>query len=195
MNEAEQTKTASDALARNPLCPTIRAAITINEYSTTDGNLDLTRLAEALANQVKTAKAGDRTHAEAMLIAQAHTLDAIFNNLATSADDTGYLKKLDLYLKLALRAQSQCRATWEALAAIKHPPMVGYVKQANIAHGPQQVNNAAVPAHAPSPAPNNENSKNEVLEANDGERLDVGATSTTSGAHPAMATLGALHRP
>jgi hypothetical protein len=44
-------------------------------------------------------------------------------------------------------AQSQCRAT---LATIKHPPVMGYVRQANIAHGPQQVNNAsAAPGGSP----------------------------------------------
>jgi hypothetical protein len=38
-----------------------------------------------------------------------------------------------------LRAQSQCRAIWEALAAIKNRPVMGHVRQGNIAHGPQQV--------------------------------------------------------
>jgi hypothetical protein len=28
------------------------------------------------------------------------------------------------------------------LATIKNPPVMGYVRQANIVHGPQQVNNA-----------------------------------------------------
>ena len=46
------------------------------------------------------------------------------------------MKNLDTYLKVALRAQSQCRATWEALGTIQNPPVMGYVRQANIAHGP-----------------------------------------------------------
>ncbi len=83
-----------------------------------------------------------------MLTAQAHTLDAIFNNLARRAINAKYMNELEPYLKLALRAQSQCRATWEALATIKNPPVMGYVRQANVAHGPQQVNNV-------SAAPNN----------------------------------------
>jgi hypothetical protein len=37
---------------------------------------------------------------------------------------------------LALKAQSQCRATLETLAAIKNPQPVAFVRQANIAHGP-----------------------------------------------------------
>ena len=46
-------------------------------------------------------------------------------------------------MKLALRAQSQCRATLETLAAIKNPPVI-YAKQANVTSGPQQINNGAV---------------------------------------------------
>jgi hypothetical protein len=49
------------------------------------------------------------------------------------------MDNLDTYLKPALRAQSQCRATSEALPDIEHPPVMGYVRQASIAHGPQQV--------------------------------------------------------
>ena len=49
------------------------------------------------------------------------------------------------YLRLALKAQAQSRATAEALAAIKQGPVV-IARQANIAHGPQQVNNGPAPA-------------------------------------------------
>ena len=45
--------------------------------------------------------------------------------------------------KLALKAQSQCRATLETLAAIKNPPVI-FVKQAN---GHQQVNNGVAASH------------------------------------------------
>jgi hypothetical protein len=43
------------------------------------------------------------------------------------------------------KAQNQCRMTLETLSTIKNPPVV-YAKQANIAHGPQQVNNGTAPA-------------------------------------------------
>jgi len=36
-------------------------------------------------------------------------------------------------------AQSQCRATWEAIAEVKNPRAVAFVRQAYIAAGPQQV--------------------------------------------------------
>jgi len=71
---------------------------------------------------------------------------------------------------------------------------MGYVKQANIAQGPQQANNAATPAYAAPPLPENKKSQNELLEVKHGERLDVRQTSTTSDAHSAMATVGAINR-
>ena len=38
-------------------------------------------------------------------------------------------------MKLALKAQNQCRMTLETLAAIKNPPVI-YARQANFANGP-----------------------------------------------------------
>jgi hypothetical protein len=43
-------------------------------------------------------------------------------------------------MRLALKAQGQCRATLETLAVLKNPPTV-FAKQANIAAGAQQVTN------------------------------------------------------
>ena len=94
---------------------------------------------------------------------QAHTLDAIFNNLARRTINAEYMDNLDRYLKFALRARSQCRVTWEALATIKNSPVAGYVRQANIAHGPQQVNNAsAAPAGAPARGRKSESAKQTI---------------------------------
>jgi hypothetical protein len=138
---------------------------------------------------------GDLTRGEAMLTAQAHSLDILFNTLARRASKAEYMESLDRYLKLALRAQSQCRATWEALATIKNPPMVGYVKQANIAHGHQQVNNAPYSASEAPRARGNESSQDKQLEEKHGERLDTRATGAAGRADPAMATLGEVDRP
>lgn len=46
----------------------------------------------------------------------------------------------EINMRMALRAQNQARATAETLAAVKNPTVV-FARQANIAHGPQQVNN------------------------------------------------------
>ena len=104
-----------------------------------------------------------------------------------------YPDAADRYLRLALKAQNQCRATLETLALIKSPPTV-FARQANIAHGPQQVNNAGVGASIPrARAGDVENVRNELLEAHD-ERLDAGTTSATGEGDQALAPLGTLHR-
>jgi hypothetical protein len=174
------------ALARGVLRPTVQAAVTLKSYDNAFGDIDLNCLIDSLIEQTKASNDGDLGRAESMLTTQAHTLDAIFNNLAKRAITAEYMNNLDTYLKLALRAQSQCRTTWEALSAIKNPPVLGYVRQANIAHGPQQVNNEADASRTRE----NENPQNKVLEKKDGERLDTGTTGTAGKADPAMATVG-----
>jgi len=182
-------------LAQTALRPTVQGAVTVQQYGKKFGELDLMGLVGALTEQTQAVNNGDMGRGEAMLAVQAHTLDAIFNALAQrAAINIGeYLDATDRYMRLALKAQSQCRATLETLATIKNPPMMGYVKQANIAHGPQQVNNGAAPISEPR-ARENENLQNKLLGVNDGERLDFETTSTASGADPAMATVGEIDR-
>lgn len=143
---------------------------------------------------VKTANGGDLKRPEAMLTTQTHTLDAMFNNLARRATNAEHLGKSDRFLRLALRAQSQCRATLETLAAIKNLSPMAFVRQANIAHGPQQINNAETPADKVARARENENPQNELLEQTHDERLDTGKAGAAGGADPAMATVAAIDR-
>jgi hypothetical protein len=80
-------------------------------------------------------------------------------------------------MRLGLKAQSQCRATLETLAQIKNPPVV-IARQANIAQGPQQVNNEMMPSgRACAGAGENEKPQNKLLEAQNAERLDFGTAS------------------
>jgi hypothetical protein len=55
---------------------------------------------------------------------------------------------------------------------------MGYVRQANIAHGPQQVNNGT--CDDTPRTQENQNSQNKLMEQKDGERLDIGTTSMAS---------------
>jgi hypothetical protein len=185
----------SVAIARTVIQPTGQAAVTLKEYNRrTYGDLALDGLIDALTEQTRASNDCNLERAEVMLTAQAHTLDAIFNNLARRAINAEYMDNLDRYLKLALRAQSQSRATWEALATIKHPPMMGFVRQANIAHGPQQVNNASAASDGAPRTAENPNLQNKLLGEQDGERLDFGTTCAPGRADPAMATVGAIDR-
>ena len=184
------------SMARAVLLPTIQSASTLKMYEKKFGDIGLTELVEALTEQTSLAIDGDISRAEAMLTTQAHTLDAIFNNLAQrAAMNMGeYLDATETYLKLALRAQSQCRSTWESLSTIKNPPVAGYVKQANIAHGPQQVNNSSVPEAMASRTGEKENPQNKLLEEKDGQRLDAGTTGTAGRTDQDMATVGSVDR-
>lgn len=182
------------AIAKFTLRPTVQAAVTLSEYGKVFGNLDLSGLIESLQAQVKAVSDGDLKRSEAMLTAQAHTLDAIFNNLARRAINAEYMDNLERYLKLALRAQAQCRATWEALATIKNPPMVGYVRQANIAHGDQQVNNAIASTSNSSHPRKNPEVQSRLLERTDGQRLDAATEGATGRAGPEMAPVGKIDR-
>lgn len=172
----------------------MQAAATFKEYSRDFGDLDLQGLVLSLMQQTSACDSGDGERAVAMLVSQAHTLDAIFNYLARCAVDADYIDSLDRYLKLALRAQSQCRATWEAVTTIQNPPVMGYVRQANIAHGPQQVNNALAGDDRASRARQNPFVENELLEKKDGERLDARTAGAAGCNDPEMAAVGKVHR-
>jgi hypothetical protein len=91
-----------------------------------------------------------------MLTSHAHTLDAIFHELIARARGearAGHLQAAETYMRLALKSQSQCRTTVETLAEIKNPPNVAFVKQANIANGPQQINNGPLESHGGKDSP------------------------------------------
>ena len=158
------------------------------------GALDVTALVNSLDDATAAVNRGDMAAAESLLMTQAVSLNTIFVNLATRAAlNVGeYLDATDRYMRLALKAQGQCRATLETLAVIKNPPV--FTRQANISSGPQQVNNGPVLNESPSRAAIQESEPNKVLEgAIDGERVDGRAEGTTGEGDPAVATVGALH--
>ncbi|MBI5611895.1 MAG: hypothetical protein HY942_02320 [Gammaproteobacteria bacterium] len=193
--EQEETETLADAVAHTSLRPTVQAALTLMDYNKAFGEIAVNTLVADLGKQCELASNGDLLRAEALLMAQAHTLDAIFHTLARRASNCERLNLFDVNLRLALKAQSQCRATLETLAEIKNPMAGAYVRQANIAAGHQQVNNGLPPAGEASRARETENPPNKLLEVTHGERLDFGATGTTSTFNSPVEAVGAIHRP
>ncbi len=175
------------------ISPSLRAAETLSNINNRDTD-DLVPYVVVLREQVELALDGNLNRGEAMLVCQAHTLDAIFNKLTVRALNAEHIHQLDTDLKLALRAQSQARATWQAVAAIQNPPIAGYIGQANIAHGPQQVNNGFQEAVEEVEDEINSNLQNKLLEETDGERLDTRATSEAGQTDSAMATVESLDR-
>jgi hypothetical protein len=88
---------------------------------------------------------------------------------------------------MAMKAQNQCRMTLETWAQIKNPPVV-FARQANIAQGPQQVNNG-MPAGKPLARGKNENTPNKLSEASNELLPDIRTPGAAVGSDPAMATL------
>lgn len=145
---------------------------------------------------------GDLSEAEATLTAQAVTLDAIFNALARRAalNMGEYMGACETYLRLALKAQAQCRATLETLAEVKYPKAATFVRQQNVAYQ-QQVNNCDkesgnLETNTRTPARGKSaNQSNELLGVQHGERMDGRTTGTAGGTYQGMATVGAINRP
>ena len=104
--------------------------------------LDVIATVAVLGEQIAEIGKGDMRQVEAMLYAQAVTLQSIFSNLTTRALSQNGVAQIQAFLGLAIKAQSQCRNTLEALNEIKFPKSATFVKQANIANQ-QQVNNCA----------------------------------------------------
>jgi len=159
----QDTTPSEPALTPAPMMtPAVNAAYTLAHWAN-EGQGDIDALIVSFALQGRALRDGDLTDAERMLMAQASTLDVIFHQLSRRAAATvdRSLGTCDAYLRLALKAQSQCRATLEALSLVKNPQPVSIVRQANIAHGPQQVNNCP-PSH--SRAAEREIPPNELLE-------------------------------
>ena len=95
-------------------------------------------LANELAAQVKAVNQGDMQRTEGILLSQAQALDAIFVNLMRRSMTQTGLTQWEAYMRMGMKAQSQCRATLQVLADIKSPRPVAFVKQANINNGGHQ---------------------------------------------------------
>jgi hypothetical protein len=195
-----QDESESETFNRNAIVPGVGAAITIKAFTKKFGDgVTYKGLIPAIEDQVKNAQTGDLNRTEAMLIAQAHSLDAIFNELAqrAAANMGEYLSATDLYLRLALKAQSQCRATLETLAEIKFPKSATFVRQQNVGIN-QQVNNSEPTPNVPRARENSVNSTNKLLERDSNEwqqiGVDTGTTSAASGVNRELEAVGALDR-
>jgi len=163
-------------------------AITLQAYAGGGKELGVTELLAAMRKAGDETVAGDMGRFERVLTHQFLTLDALFNNLAQRSGRQDSFKGIEVLMRLALKAQSQARATAETLALMKNP--MPYIRQANIANGPQQVNNG----QSATGAGNFQTEPNKLLEADHGERLDFGAQAAAGRGNQALEAVGAVHR-
>jgi len=145
---------------------------------------DLAALMVQLKKQCGKGETGEET-----LLLQAITLDKLFQQLTRAALKSKHVSGMAEPLKLALKAQAQCRTTLQAVSDIRHPRQ--YIGQQNVAEqynagGHQQVNRNA---HADT----TENRPTELSEGTTNElHPNGGAPSGVEGAGEALKAVGAL---
>jgi hypothetical protein len=142
----EQTteETGAQAMARKLLDPAFKnAAASAGFLDKMLGGIDkpgVTDYADDLIAKADKAASGDLAMASRMLATQAVTLDAMFAELARRcAMNMGdYINASERYGRLALKAQTNCRSTLEALAKL-HQPREQTVRHVHVNEGGQAV--------------------------------------------------------
>lgn len=198
---AQENEEASCSPSHHALRPSVTAAVTINSFLSPGEHSSLPALLDELDTQTKDIWAGNLNRPEAMLSAQAHSLDAIYNVLAQKAGaalKSGNLASTEAYLRMALKAQGQCRMTLEALGELKSPKSAMFIRQANIAD--QQVNQAFAVNGAPSHTHahvkiTDEFLTNKLLEVQHGERMDGRTASTAISNDSKLEAMAEILRP
>lgn len=197
------SETPEGVKARAALMPEVNGALVIEAYQKNlmGMDTDLVKIVEGLQTASKHVCGGDLAQMEAMLIAQATALQTIFASLAKRAALQEHLPHYQAFLGLAFKAQAQSRATISALVELKHPRHATFVQQANIATGPQQVNNgmSAQAERRKDPGARADAKpivQNELLEVenNGSTNLDVGTTTAATSSNTEVEALGAVHR-
>ena len=156
--------TEAERLAHLALSPYFKAALTAQSYAPSIGEQDLKALLPRLGEWSNKAANGDLRDLETMLAAQVLSLDSIFHKLAGQAKvNIGqYPKTVETYLRLALKAQNQCRTTAETLAALKSPRQ--HITQNNVA-GAMQINIEMEGSHVDRRAEGKDAASNPAVEA------------------------------
>ncbi|MFZ5488878.1 MAG: hypothetical protein ACOY44_03740 [Pseudomonadota bacterium] len=115
------------------------AAITI-QRSLSD-KPDSKAIMQAIMGQIERVRGGDLSDLEGRLVAHIATLDSLFHEFMDKAKAAPSPRMLEMYTRLALKAQSQAIRAAEAITGMKMGPLI-VAKQVNMANGPQQVNNS-----------------------------------------------------
>ena len=131
------------ALARVTFDPLCRHEILASSFASKafgDRCAPLVDRLEVLDGELEKAANGNLNLASRILASQAVSLDVLFTEMARrSGNNMGqYPDAADRYMRLALKAQSNCRATLEALARL-HQPREQTVRRVHVNEGGQAV--------------------------------------------------------
>jgi hypothetical protein len=187
--EGQKKKKASANLSS-----AINAAIVIAAYSKSvfgEQQGGLYEVYEELNDSIGKVWDGDLKKCEAMLLAQASALQSIFTNLTRRAIEQESMSNLDTFLRLGLKAQAQAVRTIEALAEMKNPRSVSFVKQANIA-------NQQIVTHDTDRQPRageSEFAQNQLSGEKDELHQNTRTSRTTGRVDSSLETVGAINWP
>ena len=175
-------------LARTMTSPPVHASHAIRQWSGLDGTPFLGGLIEEMNSHVAQVVDGNLDRPTAVLVAQSETLNEIFYALIRSAFEYRGHPYQEEKVRLALRVQTQYRATVDCLANMKSPRSVAYVQQANIGHA-VQVNSGLVLSEVCGTRPT------ELLEEKRGNQwLDTGKANAAGGSNSSLEAMGAINR-
>lgn len=116
--EGDPQKPSSRQLAEIGLNPAAHGMATAHIFNPGSfGKVEVTDVFAIITDQIAAVGKGDLSHQRAMLAGQATALNSIFTELArrAGANMGEYVSATQIYMRLALKAQSQCRSTVEAL--------------------------------------------------------------------------------
>lgn len=138
-------ETGAQAMARKLLQPTLKNAAAASAFTSKmmGSELELPGVgdyADHVLAMTRKAADGDLAMASKILAAQAITLDSMFAELARRAamNMGDYIDATERYGRLALKAQSNCRAALETLVRV-HQPREQTVRHVHVNEGGQAV--------------------------------------------------------
>lgn len=178
--------------ALNACRPELNAAAAAEPFAAIYGETRATDICGVLEKLTD----GSRTmeFSERILLSQASALNVMYASLSRRAalNMGEYTQGAETYMKLALRAQNQCRMTLETLATIKNPPVV-FAKQANIANNQQVNNGEAVPVARARETGNRPNEQSRIGH-DKGQSLGGGTLPGAIGSRPPLEAVAAVNR-
>lgn len=174
-----------NATAKRLLEPAVQSAIAIECL---DDVYSVKYLTRELESQNKLLEQGSMERANDILLAQAHSLNALSSYMIRKGHSSDYIDHLKTYFNIALKAQNQCRMTLETLAEIKNPKP--YIQNNRAQY--QQINNGEQAPHAQEKT----KTTNELLTdgSNDYETMDTRGASETGETDKEMEAVGTKHR-
>ena len=171
-------KTQQD-FTRDFASPEFHATLTeaITSEKVISHELDLKALRAEINRACDDVNEGNMRLPERMALAQAHTLNHLFNGLTQRAFTNLGSPWFEPYMRLALGAQAQSARTLETLATLKTPTI--FAKQLNVANQQVVTNGAppvaatpSVPGALPEPRPIVRFAKSEILTPAHEQRMD-----------------------